>query len=78
MLLQGQLLALLVELIGAQNAIEVGVFTGYSALSVALVRPYAVDAIVYRLCCQLLFEPASGSIDQRFEHCGAVLQLNDK
>lgn len=35
---QGQLLALLVELIGADKAIEVGVFTGYSALAVALVR----------------------------------------
>eukprot|EP00967_Tisochrysis_lutea_P091131 scaffold130691_cov19-Tisochrysis_lutea.AAC.1 len=35
---QGQLLALLVELMGAQKAIEVGVFTGYSALAVALVR----------------------------------------
>ncbi|KAF5833981.1 O-methyltransferase [Dunaliella salina] len=36
---QGQLLALLVELMGAQRAIEVGVFTGYSALAVALALP---------------------------------------
>jgi predicted O-methyltransferase YrrM len=32
---QGVLLAFLVRLIGARNAIEVGTFTGYSALSVA-------------------------------------------
>ncbi|MCA9594013.1 MAG: class I SAM-dependent methyltransferase [Myxococcales bacterium] len=36
---QGQLMALLVELLGARQAIEVGVFTGYSALSVALALP---------------------------------------
>ena len=33
---QGQLLALLVKLIGARRTIEVGVFTGYSALAAAL------------------------------------------
>lgn len=36
---QGQLMALLVKLIGAQQTIEVGVFTGYSALAVALALP---------------------------------------
>jgi len=36
---QGQLLALLVKLIGARRAIEVGTFTGYSALTVALALP---------------------------------------
>lgn len=36
---QGQLLALLVRLVGAKRTIEVGVFTGYSALSVALALP---------------------------------------
>lgn len=36
---QGCLLALLVRLIGARRCIEVGVFTGYSSLSVALALP---------------------------------------
>jgi predicted O-methyltransferase YrrM len=36
---QAQFLALLVRLMGARRAIEVGVFTGYSALSVALALP---------------------------------------
>jgi len=36
---QGQLMQLLVKLAGARRAIEVGVFTGYSALTVALALP---------------------------------------
>jgi predicted O-methyltransferase YrrM len=36
---QGHLLALLVRLIGARRTLEVGVFTGYSALAVALALP---------------------------------------
>lgn len=36
---QGQLMRLLVELVGARRALEVGVFTGYSALCVALALP---------------------------------------
>lgn len=36
---QAQFLALLVKLVGARRAIEVGVFTGYSALAVALALP---------------------------------------
>ncbi|CAN0888935.1 Tricin synthase 1 [Linum grandiflorum] len=36
---QAQLLAMLVQLLGAQRCIEVGVYTGYSSLAVALVLP---------------------------------------
>jgi caffeoyl-CoA O-methyltransferase len=36
---QGQLMGLLVRLIGARRTIEIGVFTGYSALAVALALP---------------------------------------
>lgn len=36
---QAQLMALLVRLIGARRCIEVGVFTGYSSLAVALALP---------------------------------------
>jgi predicted O-methyltransferase YrrM len=36
---QGHLLALLVRLIGAQRVLEIGTFTGYSALAMALALP---------------------------------------
>ena len=36
---QGQFMALLIRMLGARRAIEVGVFTGYSALTVALALP---------------------------------------
>jgi predicted O-methyltransferase YrrM len=36
---QGQFMQMLVRLIGAKNVVEVGVFTGYSSLAVALALP---------------------------------------
>jgi predicted O-methyltransferase YrrM len=36
---QGQLMALLIELMGARRALEIGVFTGYSSTIVALALP---------------------------------------
>jgi len=36
---QGQFMALLVQLIGARRTLEIGTFTGYSALAVALALP---------------------------------------
>ncbi|MGS1127460.1 class I SAM-dependent methyltransferase [Rhodanobacter sp. UC4437_H4] len=49
---QGQFMALLVKLTGARRCIEVGVFTGYSALSVALALP----AGGYLLACDVSAE----------------------
>jgi predicted O-methyltransferase YrrM len=46
---QGQLMALLVRLLGARRTIEIGVFTGYSALTVALALP----ADGYVLACDI-------------------------
>lgn len=42
---QGQFMALLIELLGAKKTLEIGVFTGYSALSVALALPHDGELI---------------------------------
>jgi caffeoyl-CoA O-methyltransferase len=49
---QGQLMALLVQVIRARRAIEIGTFTGYSALAVALALP-ADGRLV---CCDVSVE----------------------
>ena len=46
---QGQFMALLVELTGAKNIIEIGTFTGYSALAMALALP--ADGKI--ICCDI-------------------------
>ena len=46
---QGALLSLLVELIGARRCIEVGTFTGYSSIAVALAMP----ADGHLVCCDV-------------------------
>jgi predicted O-methyltransferase YrrM len=52
---QGQFMALLAELIGARRAIELGTFTGYSALCVASVLPSDGELI----CCDVSEEYTS-------------------
>ncbi|NNB44095.1 class I SAM-dependent methyltransferase [Pseudomonas chlororaphis] len=47
---QGQFLALLIKLIGARRVLEVGTFTGYSALSMAAALPEDGQLI----CCDIL------------------------
>ncbi|BBK43349.1 O-methyltransferase [Allostella vacuolata] len=49
---QGQFMALLVELTGARRAIEIGTFTGYSALTVALALPAGGRLV----CCDVSAE----------------------
>jgi predicted O-methyltransferase YrrM len=57
---QGQFMALLVRLMGAKRCIEIGTFTGYSALSVALALP--LDGRL--ICCDV--NPGTTSVAQRF------------
>jgi predicted O-methyltransferase YrrM len=52
---QGPLLALLVQLLGAKNCLEVGTFTGYSSLWVASVLPSDGNLI----CCDVSEEYAA-------------------
>lgn len=49
---QGNALALLVELIGARRAVEIGTFTGYSALRTALALPADGELV----CCDVSAE----------------------
>ena len=57
---QGQLMQLLVRLTGARRSLEVGTFTGYSALAVALALPDDGKAV----CCDVSAEWTS--IGKRF------------
>ena len=44
---QGQFMALLVKLIGARRALEIGTFTGYSSISIAAALPHGGELV----CC---------------------------
>ncbi len=57
---QGQFMALLARLIGARRTIEIGTFTGYSALAVALALPEDGRMI----CCDI--NPDTTAIARRF------------
>src|SRR5919198_3964197 len=52
---QGQFMALLAKLVGARRCLEIGTFTGYSALVVALALP--ADGRI--LCCDVSAEYTS-------------------
>ncbi|HBC09537.1 MAG TPA: SAM-dependent methyltransferase [Rhodospirillaceae bacterium] len=52
---QGQLLALLVELLGARRVVEVGTFTGYSSLAMAMALPDDGEMV----CCDVSEEYTS-------------------
>lgn len=68
---QGQLLALLVELIGARRLLEVGTFTGYSALCMAEAMP--ADGRL--ICCDLSEEWTQ--VARRFWRDGGVADRID-
>jgi caffeoyl-CoA O-methyltransferase len=68
---QGQFMALLVELLGARRAIEIGTFTGYSALCVA----QALPADGRLVCCDLSQEWTA--IAQRFWREAGVAERID-
>ena len=57
---QGQLLALLVETIGARLCLEIGTFTGYSALWIAQAMPPEGRLV----CCDI--DPATTAVARRY------------
>src|SRR2546428_662177 len=64
---QGVFLTFLARLLGARRAVEVGTFTGYSAISIA--RGLAADG---RLLCCDLNEAWAGIARRYFVHAGAT------
>jgi predicted O-methyltransferase YrrM len=63
---QGQLMRLLVELVAARRCLEVGVYTGYSALSVALSLP--ADGLL--VACDV--DPVTSAIATRYWDAAGV------
>ncbi|NET32330.1 MAG: SAM-dependent methyltransferase [Cyanothece sp. SIO1E1] len=68
---QGQFMALLVQLMGATKALEIGVFTGYSSLCVALALPPAGKLVA----CDVSQE--STAIAQRYWQAAGVADKVD-
>ena len=68
---QGQLMGLLVPLMGARRALEIGTFTGYSALAVALALPADGKLI----CCDVSEEWTQ--IAQRYWRAAGVAERID-
>lgn len=80
---QGQFMALLVELIGAKRVLEVGTFTGYSALAMAQAMPPGGRLV----CCDVSEEWTAiargfwqrAGVDERIElHLAPALETLDK
>lgn len=68
---QGQFLAMLVRLMGAERCIEVGVYTGYSSLAVAMALPECGHLVA----CER--DPVSLSVAQKYYEQAGVKQKVD-
>ena len=80
---QGQFMAFLIKLIGAKKTLEVGVFTGYSSLVVALALPENGDVIAcdvdeeYTQIARTYWEKAGVSHKIKLHLAPAVLTLEN-
>jgi predicted O-methyltransferase YrrM len=80
---QGHLMAFLVKLMGAKKALEIGVFTGYSALSVALALPpdgklIACDVSADYTTIARRYWQAAGVADKIELHLAPALETLDR
>jgi predicted O-methyltransferase YrrM len=80
---QGQFMALLVKLIGAKKTLEVGVFTGYSSLVVALALPadgkiVACDVSEEYTSVARRYWQQAGVVDKIDLHIAPALETLDK
>ncbi len=80
---QGQFMALLVQLMGAKKTLEVGVFTGYSSLAVALALPpegrvVACDVSEEFTAIALRYWQAAGVSDKIDLHIAPAMETLDQ